>query len=205
MKLNAVGIICWIMIVLTTVFIVAAGVVSIISPQKDYLILGIAKMTLSLPPVWCRLMITAVSVQAVATTIIIGVDVKEQKHMKRDLVSTTLIGIVCIIFLIVPFISGFRQTVAETAVYSPKYYVFENNGRQIVIEECSGRVSGYLQSFGDVYCTEPDGSLKLRGTYTVSDGTRCNGRYKLDWSDEYVAVTYQNGSLGEETIKCYFG
>ena len=151
MKLNAVGIICWIMIVLTTVFIVAAGVVSIISPQKDYLILGIAKMTLSLPPVWCRLMITAVSVQAVATTIIIGVDVKEQKHMKRDLVSTTLIGIVCIIFLIVPFISGFRQTVAETAVYSPKYYVFENNGRQIVIEECSGRVSGYLQSFGDVY------------------------------------------------------
>ena len=79
-----ISILLWGIIILTTAFIAAAGVISLFLPEKEYLVVGKILMSLKIAPVWLRLMITSIGLQAVVTTVLIAVDL-EEKNTEQEI------------------------------------------------------------------------------------------------------------------------
>lgn len=190
----------WVIIILTTAYIMSAGIAAVIMPEKNYLLFGSILMSLKIAPLWLRLMITAIGIQAVATTILIAVDLEAKKNSARDIIVTTIVGIVCIVLVLLPFISGFQEAVVRKSGYKAEYYTFSNENREIVIEERT-----YMnQGMGDVYLKDDDSSLRLIGMFDTGNGVRNNGEYELEWSEDKVSITYSSGLDGYKKVNCYF-
>ena len=195
-----ISILLWGIIILTTAFIAAAGVISLFLPEKEYLVFGKILMSLKIAPVWLRLMITSIGLQAVVTTVLIAVDLEEKKHRARDIAVTTVIGIVCIVLVLLPFISGFQSAIVRKSGYKAEYFTFGHDNHEIVIEERT-----YMNnSFGDVYIKDDDGSLRLIGMFDIDGGIRNNGNYELEWFPDKVSVTYEKSHGKTEKVNCFF-
>lgn len=86
--------------------------------------------------------------------------------------------------------------------YSRSYYKFTDGHHTIVIEE----ESFLLYGGGTIYQIQDDNKAIVLNTFSTDDGGRNNGKYEIDWHDDYVEVTYNNFDLknSKATIKVEF-
>lgn len=79
--------------------------------------------------------------------------------------------------------------------YYPEYYEFSNENRKIVVCEESWLLAG----FGSVYQIDSDNTAWRIGTFTTDDGYRNGGNYQINWTDDGITLTYNDGTgIGEK-------
>lgn len=197
MKSNKFYIISWIITVVTFLFIAVSAIISLSFPEKEYFVFNAFIIKLKLPPMQCAVLWWTFVLQTIVVTAMVGVDIAKKTNFKRDFIITTLLGIISIVLVCVPFFGGITDVLIYQAEYAPKYYLFTDNSRSVVIEE---RNADYGES-GKVYYLSDNSEVSKIGEFTTH-GAKNNGNYDIKWSDEKVYVTYGNGDSSKETIEC---
>ncbi len=106
MNKKIVYIILWAVIIFTTLFNMAVGINALIAPAHEEILFRGLPLEIATKPIWFALSGVSVILQAVAATLLVGYDSKREKGFMRDIILTTIIGIICIGFTVIPVIGG---------------------------------------------------------------------------------------------------
>ncbi len=191
--------ICWITVILTAILMAAGGITALCLPAKSYYLFH-SILSVRLAPFWCILMLISLIIQATAATILIALIIKDKHRLMRDLIATTVIGLICLVTLYLPFHGTLSDTLTHQVLDEPQCFFFTDNSHSIVIEEQHPRT----RSSGSVYLLADNREVSLIGKFTTNDSAKSHGRYQMEWSSDSVAITYPNGMTGIETLVCRY-
>lgn len=110
-----------------------------------------------------------------------------------------LTGFVCGFLLIVALIMAEGFWADE---YIPEWYMFTDGSHTVVIEETAFLADGRAK----VYQIMGNNKAVPIDMFTTDDGITNNGHYKMEWTEEYVDITYRTFCTPDNTrtLRVYF-
>ena len=189
----------WVLIIITAVYIVGAFIAFLIIPESLYYIFG-NLFPFRLPPVWSILSIIAFPTQTVLVTFLIFLDGRHKGNMKRDIILTTIIGLICLVLCCIPEGYGFLKNIVPDTLEKPYSLEFsDDKSRVIVCKRTRSRLG-----IGNVYLLAPDGRAQPIGEFEIQGGWTEDSDFHCEQYDDYFLVSYRTENGKFEDLVCSF-
>lgn len=153
--------------------------------------------------VWVMIAIAVISLVWLTVLKIKEMKIQEKKTVGKVVVNVSKLILLWGLILISLFMMSLFLFLRFTLRYDgDMYYEYTDGNHTIVIEETSFLLSGDFS----VYQINEDNTAVGIGGALTDDGYRNYGEYEMEWTDEYVKITFCNGIRSDsfETIECKF-
>ena len=136
--------------------------------------------------------------QTIVVTAMVGVDITKKTNFKRDFIITTLLGIISIVLVCVPFFGGITDVLIYQAEYAPKYYLYNVGADKFAIPTGTAQSANLPWIFSDnavavVFETQGDGTKKIKMAANPVSGT--NAAY-MAVSNNYTGPIINYNDVG---------
>lgn len=185
--------ILWIGIIITAIYILATALVCIIHGEKAYYFSSVI-MQSCIHPGWCIISVSVFVIQTVLVTILILSDAKNKNKLKRDLIATTILGLVCLVLCLAPSAKGCIILMSEIPD-EPECFEYNENDLNIIICRKNGKYDDYY----DVYLLNSDDSLLKTGSFS---GDLPDHDFRIESDADTITVCYDD-DMGSERKKTF--
>ena len=156
----------------------------IISPNRYYYFMGLIIYS-RIHPVWCIISIAAFIFQIVLVTVLLYIDAKNGKNLKRDFIATTALGLYCLCMSLLPSLNGLIGLTLGI-LDEPVCTVYSDNDRCIVIREGNRLYENHY----NIYLLHDDDSVS---SLSIFDADYIKD---ITWQEDSIIIRYILGNHG---------
>lgn len=197
----------WVCIIVTAVYVVGAFIAFLIIPDSLYYVFG-NLFPFRLPPLWSILSVIAFVFQTVFATYLLMLDGKYKGNFKRDLILTTVIGLVCLVLCCIPEGYAFLRDIVPNSLENPKCTEYTltvsgdspiNNDRIIVCKRTRTNLA-----IGRVYLLAPDGRAQQLCEFEIPGGWSDEADYYVEQYEDKAVVSYRTEDGDFVDVECSY-